>query len=667
MRSSEIFCLVVLAFFCPLLPALAETTDFLSDTAEAAGIPDSTYERQGIENLAALLNLKLTDLRFRDDYTKKDDFRLGTVAELMRNPYATIRFTEELRDKCRSDNLNDILTFIYRNLSLESQDKEKRNIERLPDTLNLEGINTFFTSIEFNMLLMRIRTYLHDIIPSARDSTFALLSQEEKAFLFKEFKEMILEDTADEFKAVEVLDSIQKAEESYVKMFAEFGSNIRLDFLLSAGINAARDIYDNLTMLTAAIESGNQSVTSILSDTAILPEQTGIAQYLGKHEKWKIGGIGDDYYKGDYELIIDLGGNDRYDLSRDSAQSHSTVIIDLSGNDVYNAVSDFVIGSGGMNVGLLYDLAGDDIYNGGHFSCGSGYFGFGLLFDGGGCDKYFGDIHTQGAGTFGIGLLIDAAGSDLYSGMLFAQGCGLTEGFGMVVDRQGNDRYIAGNKYKETLGLAGENAHYLSLSQGFGQGFRPYMSGGIGAIADFEGNDVYLSDIFGQGSSYWWALGLIYDGGGHDQYISYQYAQGAGIHMSLGILLDEKGDDFYRGKGLMQGCGHDYGCGLILDRNGNDIYQADDLSQAAGSANGFGILMDDRGKDAYYVLKKGNTQGYGNPRREFGSIGLFLDLYGDDKYDGNGADDSYWKTDSKWGGGLDADFIRSDSTGHNGE
>lgn len=127
--------------------------------------------------------------------------------------------------------------------------------------------------------------------------------------------------------------------------------------------------------------------------------------------------------------------------------------------------------------------------------------------------------------------------------------------------------------------------------------------------------------------------------------------------MTLGFLRDDSGDDFYRGKGLMQGVGHDYSCGFIQDREGNDIYQADDLSQGAGSANGIGILMDDKGDDAYYVLKKINTQGYGNPRRDFGSIGLFLDLSGHDRYDGNGADSTIWKTDSKWGGGIDGDFF----------
>ncbi|UCD94661.1 MAG: HEAT repeat domain-containing protein, partial [Candidatus Zixiibacteriota bacterium] len=197
--------------------------------------------------------------------------------------------------------------------------------------------------------------------------------------------------------------------------------------------------------------------------------------------------------------------------------------------------------------------------------------------------------------------------------------------------------------------------------QGFAYGFRPYTSGGIGAIVDFGGNDTYVSDIYGQGSSYWWSLGVLFDDGGSDQYISYQYAQGAGIHMSLGLLLDQDGDDFYRGKGLMQGCGHDYGCGMIVDRHGNDIYKAYDLSQAAGSANGIGILIDDRGDDAYFVMRAQNTQGYGNPRRDFGSIGMFMDLEGEDRYVGNGADKSIWKTDSRWGGGMDIDFVPSDT------
>ena len=69
--------------------------------------------------------------------------------------------------------------------------------------------------------------------------------------------------------------------------------------------------------------------------------------------------------------------------------------------------------------------------------------------------------------------------------------------------------------------------------------------------------------------------------------------------------------------------------------------------------NGVGLLIDSEGDDRYFVKNPLNTQGYGNPRRDFGSIGLFIDLGGSDQYDGNGRDNYYWRTDSKWGGGMD--------------
>lgn len=624
---------------------------------------DSVYERQAVEQLTALLNLKMSDLHLRDDYSKKDSFRLETVADLMNQPYRMIEFTEKFRDKCRGSQPDPILRFAFDNLRKETQTGILRQY-RFPEDENMyAGINLFYNSMELNRPLMKVQSFLYDRFPKALDSTLAGISADERKFILNEFKQTILEDTADVNKPVDVLDSIQKAEEEYTKRFVEMAGRIKKDFIVLAGIDAAGVFYGEAERMKEELDAGNLIPKQILADTAVLPARTGIAEYLGRHEKWAIGGTGDDVYRGEYHFILDFGGNDIYELSYDPASPHGTIIIDMAGNDLYNAKSDFVFGSGCLSAGLLFDLGGDDIYNGGHFSCGSGYFGLGLLYDGGGSDKYFGDIHTQGAATFGLGLLLDKSGSDLYSAALLSQGLGMIEGIGIIADYGGNDQYLAGGKYTETYGLAGTNVHYLSLSQGFGQGLRPYTGGGIGAIFDFEGNDNYISDIFGQGASYWWSLGLICDIDGNDQYVSYQYAQGTGVHMSLGILIDEKGDDFYRGKGLMQGVGHDYGCGIMLDRSGNDIYQADDLSQAAGSANGFGLLIDDRGDDTYYVRSGLNTHGYGNPRRDFGSIGLFIDLSGKDQYTGQGFEGGYWKTDSKWGGGMDIENRPTDSAG----
>ena len=282
-----------------------------------------------------------------------------------------------------------------------------------------------------------------------------------------------------------------------------------------------------------------------------------------------------------------------------------------------------------------------------------------FLYDTEGEDRYDGDTHVQGAASFGLGLLIDEDGRDIYNAALYSQGFGFIEGIGAIFDRKGADSYYAGGKYKDILRY---DDHYLSLSQGFGYGLRPFASGGIGAIVDMNGNDSYYSDIFAQAASYWWSLGIIYDSTGNDNYNCFQYGQGCGTHMTLGALIDDYGNDVYFGKGLMHGVGHDYSCGLILDRHGNDTYIAYDLSQGAGSANGAGVLIDNEGDDRYFVKNKKNSQGYGNPRRDFGSIGLFIDLNGKDQYNGNGQDNYYWRTKSKWGGGMDIESILPDSS-----
>jgi hypothetical protein len=123
--------------------------------------------------------------------------------------------------------------------------------------------------------------------------------------------------------------------------------------------------------------------------------------------------------------------------------------------------------------------------------------------------------------------------------------------------------------------------------------------------------------------------------------------------MSIGILYDVAGDDVYSAKGVSQGCGHDRAAGMLIDLDGDDNYNAFDLCQGAGSANGLGILADVRGKDIYVVRSDKNTQGYGNPRRDYGSIGIFLDLAGEDGYSGGLGRDNHWWTYSTWGVGID--------------
>ena len=363
-----------------------------------------------------------------------------------------------------------------------------------------------------------------------------------------------------------------------------------------------------------------------------------------------IGDEGKNIYNGNFDIIIDPGGDDVYNIEgNDKLSDNFSCIIDLAGNDYYSSNDNFTLAGSVFSSGFIFDKEGDDTYKGTNVTLGSAICGIGLLYDESGNDTYFANSFSIGASAFGLGLLIDKNGNDIYSANTYSQGFGMTEGVGAIIDNNGNDSYLINSL---SLDIGRYEDHYISMCQGYGLGMRPYYAGGIGLIIEGGGNDIYNTDIFGQGGAYWYGLGAIVDKSGHDKYNSYQYAQGSGIHLAVGLLKDLDGWDFYSSNGVSQGCGHDYAFGLLYDVKGNDNYSAYSLSQGAGNANGIGILIDESGRDGYLNKEPKNTRGYGNPRREYGSLGIFLDASGKDFY--SVADlDSLLINKSTWGVSLD--------------
>lgn len=629
-------------------------TSALAQTEKSAGSP----VQFGIGHLMEFLNLKPTDLTFRPDYTEPDSFRLQVVAELMQQPMKMLEYVDNLQQAHAKGQPDVLAGILFQDLARNAQAARMQPYRPTNKQLEMR-LPLYYTHVKTNTLLTKSYTFLEVVLPRCTEAALQNLTKSQTSFLTRELKEIVVIDENEEFLDVAQLDSLEKLEESFAERFTAFGYQINVDPIILASTDYLQEILPELRSIQAEIDRGALSVESLVKKGAMLPEQSGAESYLGKQSGWAVGGSGNDTYEGEYSFILDFGGDDTYRLSYSPDRPHGCVIIDLSGNDFYRAQTDFAIGSGCLSSGMLLDFAGDDRYEGKSFSMGSAFLGFGLVYDQFGSDRYDGDTHVQGAGTFGIGLLIDEGGRDVYNAAVYAQAFGFVRGIGVLYDVDGSDSYYAGGKYKDILRFSDR---YISMSQGFGYGLRPLMSGGIGALIDLKGSDTYSSDIFGQASSYWWSLGMILDDEGNDQYICHQYGQGSAAHMTLGALFDNAGNDVYNGKGLMQGVGHDYSCGVLLDREGDDTYGAFDLSQGAGSANGFGVLIDIRGDDRYFVKDTVNTQGYGNPRRDYGSIGLFIDLNGTDQYFGHGKNNYYWKTASQWGGGMDIQYQSADSS-----
>gem|GEM_PF-1404873 len=357
--------------------------------------------------------------------------------------------------------------------------------------------------------------------------------------------------------------------------------------------------------------------------------------------KVAIYGPGPDHITEEGPLLLDLGGSDVVNCAAGSParlKSHVSIHIDLSGDDRYAWGSTPAFGAGFLGTGALIDLEGNDEYHSSHCSQGAAFIGTGVLFDGRGDDSFRGRSFSQGAAFFGVGLLINDTGSDYYHCGIAAQGFGGVGGFGALIDYSGDDHFQSGGV---VLDRARKSSHFLSMSQGFGMGqrfnvldsaFSP-LSGGVGLLLDWSGNDVYDSDVFGQGAGYYFGAGILVDGAGNDRYSGYNYTQGAGIHSAFGMLLDISGDDSYYGAHHSLGNGLDRGAGVIFDLLGDDEYIGDSDCLGAGvKPYGFGLFIDHQGKDVYTA-----NVGFGYARTpEYWAsqwpVGLFLDRFGDDRY-----------------------------------
>jgi len=364
------------------------------------------------------------------------------------------------------------------------------------------------------------------------------------------------------------------------------------------------------------------------------------------HGRICIGTMGDDYYEGDYAVLIEPGGNDTYHNCRIGAAYGKTTP---------------ELGDGRLGY-FVDDLGGgDDRYYAGSCSLGAAMGGVATFYDDGGSDYYSGKVYTQGAAGFGVGIMIDdsvepapqfdtAEGNDAvidecetgesevdahslmdndyYTAWSNAQAFARPRGVALCINRRGNETYHAGGVYLHAPLFADR---YQSFSQGFAIGERGIdWAGGIAMLIDYSGNDKYLGDIYNQGVGYWYGAGLLWDGGGNDLYEMTQYGQGSGIHLAVGGLVDAGGHDSYiMHSGLGQGSSHDLAVSVLHDRGGNDRYHGNTTCNGGALTGSVGIFLDRAGNDTYAGRRSGSIN-YGDNRRI--NIGLLVDLDGTDDY-----------------------------------
>ncbi|MGD8452041.1 MAG: hypothetical protein PVJ57_09510 [Phycisphaerae bacterium] len=369
-------------------------------------------------------------------------------------------------------------------------------------------------------------------------------------------------------------------------------------------------------------------------------------------------GGGDDQIDGtDALLIVDLGGNDQYTggVAASTPDRPLGLLLDMGGNDRYASTVP-AMGAGLCGAGILLDAGGNDTYDAERVAQGAGQFGLGVLADLGGDDRYNMKYCGQGAGYFGVGLLFDCAGTDTYNLYADGQGFGGAAGVGVLADRTGNDRYTAERKNSVTRRPSYHSPELdvgVSNCQGTGAGRRGDGSdghswaGGLGALLDGEGDDVYTAGNWAMGTGYWYGIGVLHDRSGNDEYHGVVYSQGTGAHFCIGACIDEAGDDKHLAEENSHSSiawAHDFTIGILLDVAGDDLYHVNRGGLGYSVNRSVALFMDLAGDDRYesveierpgYALNSEAFRARGGVGTYFAdttSLGLFLDVGGADSY-----------------------------------
>ncbi len=389
-------------------------------------------------------------------------------------------------------------------------------------------------------------------------------------------------------------------------------------------------------------------------------------------------------------LVVDVGGNDRYEFAARGHGRRISVVLDHGGDDEYLALAPSADPSAALlGYGILWDTQGDDRYRGTRLAQASALFGAALLVDEEGHNDFAANGYAQGHATAGVAVLLAGAGSDAYRAQTHSQGSAGPAGVAMLVDRGGDDRYTLDNS-PLSMPSAQLSDRNTSMGQGAGRGLRTdaidgrSAAGGIGILVDLAGNDRYEAQVFAQGVGYREGLGILVDDAGDDRYEAAWYAMGSAAHRGAGVLLDRGGGrDRYRAThSTSLGAAHDFSVAFFLDDGGDDRYHAGGLGLGAASENGIAFFVDAAGDDAYGVdagacLAFGATRigRWGTRRDDLPNVGLFMDLGGDDSYPAHCPgvrNEGSWAAPRQWparglrgeaGAGIDGRFPPPFATG----
>lgn len=571
-----------------------------------------------IDSILKVNNLTFNDFWMPNDVVDEDKLRLKIINEFFSNPSKAVSFVDTYKQF--AERISYKIPIEFFNVIIDDYNLKPIQIVEFNNNLpykyineyygiNIDSVSNIITGLFAKQYIGAIAQYItmaenDDWLNDNDDYKFLINNLDSLFFIIEKAKD---KDSYDSYFK-------NKLEANKYRTLLSIGTK----FNKSKSFSFSYSLYNYLNYLK---QLANKNYD-------LLKDSLKSVEFTTPYGKIAIGGTEDNIYIGDYLMIVDIGGNDKYFLSnvskRQISKTPSRFIIDYTGNDIYYA-KDFSLGGAFLGTNILIDYSGDDSYNAGNLSLGSAIFGTGILHDLSGNDIYRGAQFTQGAATFGIGLLIDENGNDEYYSEAFSQGFGGTKGFGMLLDKNGNDKYNSGINSKNIQTSS-------TYTQGAATGFNDYISGGMGFLFDLKGNDLYKSEGRSQSSANWFSVAALIDDEGDDKYYAGSLSQSSASNYSFSVLIDKSGNDVLLSNFHSLAASVNYSSSWVLNDSGNDKYYSGVLSFGSAQNGANAIFADFNGNDVYSVPERNLSFGYVDTNFAYSMPALFFDRIGNDVY-----------------------------------
>ncbi|MBI3259449.1 MAG: hypothetical protein HYZ54_08265, partial [Ignavibacteriae bacterium] len=284
-----------------------------------------------IDSSLTLLDMKRSDMKMPWDAVRNDAHRLQIIRSLFDSPLRSFDVTKHHAERLSTitdTTLDDYASELMRRLELGeyvSVFYETGITAKQLDAILGVDLDSLAGFVGATI----IRKYVSPLVQVDKVTKNSLKSLEHSKILIEQADSLLMLSQESQNANLYELKADEERGNAIIKHFFDGAAKIHLSPMYSSGFSLYRTYLHFLNVGKNAQQLYRDSIHTVILNTKI--------------GRIALGGKGNDVYQGDFLMIIDVGGNDRYLLSEHTKQEAMKfpvqAIVDLGGNDMYSGGS----------------------------------------------------------------------------------------------------------------------------------------------------------------------------------------------------------------------------------------------------------------------------------------------------------------------------------------